>query len=188
MKKILIVLFFIFYSSFSFAYDIKAYDLYFIKYSRLYFGDRINWKWFKAQGIAESALRAEATSWVGASGIMQIMPRTWREISEKTGIDINDIFAPEYNIMAGIFYDRHLWKQWTAERPDIERLLFVFGSYNGGIGNILKAQKECSKESDFNLNCNLWYNVTHYANQIETWKYEETLNYVERIKEIKDKL
>ena len=56
------------------------YDEYFRKYSKRYFGPHFDWRWFKAQAIAESGLKHDAKSWVGAVGVMQIMPATFEEI------------------------------------------------------------------------------------------------------------
>ena len=60
----------------------KKYDQYFRKYSKRFFGPALDWHWFKAQGIAESGLRGNATSWVNAKGIMQLMPRTFAELKK----------------------------------------------------------------------------------------------------------
>ena len=64
------------------------YDPLFRKYSKRFFGPGFDWRWFKAQGIAESGLREDAESWVGAKGIMQIMPATLREIAEKSDLPV----------------------------------------------------------------------------------------------------
>ena len=42
---------------------------------------RDDWKWTKAQCIAESGLREDAMSPVGAQGLCQVMPNTWREVA-----------------------------------------------------------------------------------------------------------
>ena len=65
------------------ARDQSRYDDIFKKYSKRYFGAPFDWRFFKAQGIAESELNANARSWVGARGIMQLMPSTFAAIASK---------------------------------------------------------------------------------------------------------
>ena len=59
------------------------YDRHFSKYSKRYFGAGFDWRYFKAQAIAESGLQADARSRVGAIGIMQVMPRTFEDIRQQ---------------------------------------------------------------------------------------------------------
>ena len=77
------------------------YDRHFKKYSKRYFGPLFNWHWFKAQAIAESALNKDAKSHVGALGIMQIMPGTFKDITKKNP-HVTRIESPKWNIAAGI--------------------------------------------------------------------------------------
>src|SRR5919201_1404990 len=56
------------------ARDVARYDGVFRKYTKRYFGAGFDWRYFKAQGMAESQLNPTARSWVGARGIMQLMP------------------------------------------------------------------------------------------------------------------
>lgn len=156
----------------------NQYDFYFKKYSKRYFGIGFDWYWFKSQALAESALKENAESWVGAKGLMQLMPNTFKEIQSKFPEHVN-INSPKWNISAGIFYNRRLYDEWTAKRPFFDRLAFMFASYNAGLGNILKGQKICNKKNIGN--CNLWTNITIVADQVNTWKSEETLHYVVRI-------
>jgi soluble lytic murein transglycosylase-like protein len=153
------------------------YDQYFRKYTKRYFGAGFDWKWFKAQAIAESNLRHDAKSWVNARGIMQIMPRTFHEIKKKNPsfVDINE---PRWNIAAGIYYDSHLFKKWKAKRPLDDKINFTFASYNAGFRNIVKAQKVCKKHG---LNENLWYSIKQIAPKVSGWRHEETVGYVEKI-------
>ena len=144
------------------------YDPLFRKYSKRFFGPGFDWRWFKAQGIAESSLREDAESWVGAKGIMQIMPATLREIAEKSDLPVLDNNDPGANIAAGIFYDRNLYERWDDIPKSRERLKFTFASYNGGRSRILRAQDACTTD------CALWAHVTHHAP-------EETQGYVARI-------
>ncbi len=153
------------------------YDVYFKKYSKRYFGPGFDWKWFKAQAIAESNLNHRARSWVNAKGIMQIMPRTFKEIQGKnpTFVSIDD---PRWNIAAGIYYDRQLFIKWKKERPFHDKMSFMFGSYNAGFGNIIRAQKVTKAH---NLDENLWINISKTAEHVRRWRSEETLGYVSKI-------
>jgi soluble lytic murein transglycosylase-like protein len=60
--------------------DAARYDPIFQKYAKRYFGAGTDWRWFKAQGMAESDLTPGARSRVGARGIMQLMPSTYGQI------------------------------------------------------------------------------------------------------------
>ena len=84
------------------------YDKFFRKYSEKHFGSSFDWRWFKAQGIAESMLDPDAESWCGAKGIMQIMPGTFKDIKREINSWIKSVDDPEQNIAAGIYYDRKL--------------------------------------------------------------------------------
>ena len=57
----------------------EKYDAYFRKYSGRYFGDRFDWRLFKAQGIVESNLRPDVVSSSGARGVMQMTAGTFAE-------------------------------------------------------------------------------------------------------------
>src|SRR3954463_11878384 len=108
---------------------VEKYDPVFKKYSKRYFGPAFDWKYFKAQGFAESGLNANAKSWVGARGVMQLMPSTYQEIASHRP-DFGTIDQPEWNIAAGIMHDRYLWGLWAQTVPDDERHRFMFASYN----------------------------------------------------------
>lgn len=153
------------------------YDVYFRKYTKRYFGPGFDWHWFKAQAVAESNLNKDAKSWVNAKGLMQIMPRTFNEIRKKNPsfIDINE---PRWNIAAGIFYDKSIYKKWKAPRPFVDRMNFTFAGYNAGFRTIVNAQKEASSSG---LNENLWENIKIIAPNVQTWHHDETLGYVDKI-------
>ena len=155
----------------------SKYDQYFRKYTKRYFGAGFEWKWFKAQAIAESNLKADAKSWVNAKGIMQLMPKTFHEIKKKNPsfVDVNE---PRWNIAAGIYYDRQLFKKWRAERPFKDKLSFTFASYNAGFQNIIKAQKKAKIQG---LNENLWHNIKSVAPKVSGWRHKETVGYVDKI-------
>jgi soluble lytic murein transglycosylase-like protein len=160
------------------------YDAYFKKYTKRYFGVGFDWKLFKAQGMAESGLSPTAKSWVGARGIMQLMPSTYHDISshrpEMTSID-----DPQWNIAAGIMHDRDMWTLWKDSVPDDDRWRFMFGGYNAGEGTIFRAQ-EVARASK--LNERTWPNIESVAPTVPRWRYKETLGYVHTIQENRKRL
>ena len=155
----------------------QRYDDTFRKYSKRYFGPGFDWRLFKAQGMAESNLDSAATSWVGARGIMQLMPATFQEISSRNP-DMTRIDDPEWNIAAGIFYDRALWKLWAQDSVEDHRREFMLASYNAGRGTILNAQEIARRDS---LNHRTWPAIETVAPKVRRWRYAETLGYVRKI-------
>jgi membrane-bound lytic murein transglycosylase F len=153
----------------------QRFDPAFKKYSKRYFGSAFDWRYFKAQGFAESELKPNATSWVGARGVMQLMPSTYQQIASHRP-EFGAIDQPDWNIAAGILHDRDLWQLW-ANVPETERYHFMFASYNAGegtIGRALAMAKQASPEP-------AWSNIELIAPRVQRWRYSETLGYVRRI-------
>ena len=161
---------------------VTKFDRHFSKYSKRYFGVAFDWQYFKAQAVAESDLRADARSGAGATGLMQIMPRTFEEIRRKNPTIAGSREEPRWNIAAGIWYDRQNFAVWTAERPFLDRLKFMFGSYNAGRANILRAQDVAARQG---LDGNRWTSIEHGLPSVTGRRAGETLAYVSRIFEIK---
>lgn len=164
---------------------VREFDPYFIKYSKRFFGPAFDWRYFKAQAITESGLKPKARSWAGAVGLMQIMPATFKEIAKKYSYIKGSRAHPRWNVAAGIYYDRHLWKTWKAERPFKDRLAFTFGSFNAGKMNIIKAQRLAHRKG---LNPNLWEYVVSTLPGVTGKRSRETITYVEKINQIKEVL
>jgi len=154
----------------------SKYDSHFRKYSKRFFGVGFDWKWFKAQAIAESGLKKDAKSWVNAKGLMQIMPRTFEEIKKKNPSFIN-INEPRWNIAAGIYYDHQQYRRWKNISFE-NRIKFTFGSYNAGYSTIRRAQR-LSKEEGFQGNA--WDHIESVAPKLRRWRYKETIGYVDKI-------
>ena len=158
-------------------HDNTRYDAYFRKYAKRYFGIGFDWKYFKAQGMAESELSATARSNVGARGVMQLMPSTVQDIPTHRP-EFQSIDDPEWNIAAGIMHDRYLWKLWEPVGPDSDRTKFMFGSYNAGEGTIARATAAARAKQLDELR---WPNIELVAPQVPRWRYRETLGYVRKI-------
>ena len=161
------------------------YDPYFTKYSKRFFGVGFDWRYFKAQAVAESNLRQNVRSPVGAVGVMQVMPRTFDEIQRKNPAITGSLDQPRWNIAAGIWYDRQHFVVWAADRPLVERLKFMFGSYNAGRASILRAQQFALGEG---LNATLWESVVGELPRVTGRRSQETVSYVARILDIKQVL
>ena len=143
------------------------YDRYFRKYTKRYFGPLFDWRWFKAQGIVESGLNPKARSRTGAIGIMQILPSTFREIRKLNPV-IENLYDPEWNIAAGIFYDRYLYRKWDYPVPTRDRLLLTFASYNAGFGAVMRAKKKAQADPPL-------------FERLEPYLPKQARNYVSRI-------
>ncbi|MEP6491510.1 MAG: transglycosylase SLT domain-containing protein [bacterium] len=166
---------------------IDRYDPTFRKYTKRFFGPAFDWKYFKAQGFAESGLKADATSWVGARGVMQLMPSTYREIASHRP-EFGTIDQPEWNIAAGIMHDRYLWTLYQKDVPDDERHRFMFASYNAGEGTINRAITMARSKNAGPVWAPAWSSVAVIAPTMQRWRYSETLGYVRRIDSVYAKL
>ena len=158
--------------------DVDRYDQSFRKYSKRYFGVGFDWRVFKAQAMAESQMNPNARSWVGARGLMQLMPSTFKDIQSNAS-GFGSIDDPEWNIAAGILHDRDMWRRWARDSIESDRREFMFASYNAGEGTIMNAQRACVARS---LDRRAWRSVETVAPEVPRWRYRETLGYVRKIR------
>lgn len=108
----------------------------------------------------ESHFNTEAKSIVGASGLMQLMPTTYKEIAKNYKIP-DDIYNAENNIKAGCIYYGNLKK--SLGNKD----LYTISAYNGGIGSVTN-----------------WFSKLIYSDTdefVEQIPYPETRNYVKKV-------
>ena len=101
-----------------------------------------NWDWRLIASIIyqESQFDTAASSWAGASGLMQLMPET------ALAFGVEDATNPEQNIRGGIKLLSWLDSQLKSEisEPE-ERLKFVLAAYNVGLGHVKDAQRLAHK-------------------------------------------
>ena len=111
---------------------LSPYDELVKKYARQYGQD---WRLITAQMYQESQFDPQATSWVGARGLMQIMPVTGRELG------VTNLHDPEENIYAGVKYLHQLVQRFDPDIPSDERIRLALAAYNVGYGHVLDARR-----------------------------------------------
>jgi membrane-bound lytic murein transglycosylase F len=118
--------------------------------------DQLGWDWrlLAAQIYQESRFKTDAESWMGAIGLMQIMPAT----AETFGVE--NLTDPAESIRAGVTYMVWLNILWEKYIPDVqERVKFILASYNAGQGHVLDARRLARK---YGRNPNKWEHVADF--------------------------
>lgn len=116
----------------SFSY----YDDLFIRYAPL---SGMDWKLLAAIAYNESAFNPNATSPMGAMGLMQLMPSTARQYGASNPYD------PEQSVRASAKLIANLLAHY-ANVPDLnERINFMVAAYNAGPGHVDDARRLAEK-------------------------------------------
>ncbi|MDO9635088.1 MAG: transglycosylase SLT domain-containing protein [Paludibacter sp.] len=131
---------------------LSPYDALFKKYAA-----EINWDWRMLASIAfhESGFDSAQVSRMGASGLMQLMPRT----AANFGLDRDNIFNPEKNIETGVQYIKSLNLLYRKIENMDERQKFILASYNSGPAHILDAMALARK---YDKNPYIWFEHVEY--------------------------
>jgi membrane-bound lytic murein transglycosylase F len=101
------------------------------------FADRydFDWRLIAAQAYQESQFNPRARSFAGALGLMQVLPRTGREM----GID--SLRVPAHGIRAGVMYLNWLRDQLPDSVTGGDRIWFALAAYNAGWGHLMDARR-----------------------------------------------
>ncbi len=94
----------------------------------------IDWRLIAAQMYQESRFDPRAKSWVGALGLMQVMPTTGAEMG------FSDLFEPDSNVQARVKYLARLMESFDRKIPMKQRVRFALAAYNAGIGHVQDAR------------------------------------------------
>lgn len=142
-----------------YAYQNESYDLENKKMSQYdrfikKYAATIQWDWRMLSALIhqESRFNPHLRSWVGACGLMQVMPRVASSYAHVHG---RRIFNPELNIKAGTIYLNWLSKYYFLDTTITahERTRFIIASYNAGPGHVEDARALCVK---YGLDPNKW--------------------------------
>ncbi len=93
-----------------------------------------DWRMLVAQMYTESRFDPKARSWVGARGLMQVMPRTGRELG------FRELERPESGIHAGAKYMAWLEARFEPGLDRETRLWMSLAAYNAGLGHVQDAR------------------------------------------------
>jgi membrane-bound lytic murein transglycosylase F len=125
---------------------LSPYDDLVKRYATMY---EFDWRLVTSQMYQESRFDPTARSWVGALGLMQVMPRTAREVG------IGDVRKPEPGIHAGVKVLARYGE--IFEDPEIsepDRIHFALAAYNAGPGHVADGRRLAA---DLNLDSSRWF-------------------------------
>jgi len=130
---------------------------------------QFDWRLITSQMFQESRFNPSALSAAGAQGLMQVLPRTAKELGYL------DLTQPEQSISAGIQY-----MDWTRARFEKnihieEKIYFALAAYNAGFGHVRDAQKLAKQ---MNLRDDKWFdNVEKAMLLLQQPKYYKKTRY-----------
>jgi len=130
---------------------LSPYDTLIKKYAQQYDFD---WRLLISQMYQESRFNPQAKSWVGALGLMQVMPRTAKEMN------IENLKEPEQGIKAGVKYLNWVRDRFEKELSVKDRMWFALASYNAGQGHVKDARRLARQQG---LNPNRWFDNVEKA-------------------------
>lgn len=127
--------------------------------------EQLGWDWRLLASLVykESRFDTTATSYAGATGLLQLMPVTL----ERFGVE--DPHDPIESLTGGVRYLRYLDKFWMERVPETnERIKFVLASYNIGHGHVEDAWRLAMK---FGRNTQSWEAVSEFLELKSDPKY-----------------
>ncbi|MBE6276423.1 MAG: transporter substrate-binding domain-containing protein [Bacteroides sp.] len=133
---------------------ISHFDHLFKKYAK-----EIDWDWRILASLAytESNFDSTAVSWAGAKGLMQLMPKT----AHAMGVPVGKEHYAEESIKAASKYLALMERSFSKITDPNEKIKFILGSYNAGIGHIFDAMALAEK---YGKNKYVWdNNVAEYV-------------------------
>ena len=138
---------------------ISPYDHVFKQYAQ-----QIGWDWRLLAAIAysESGFDPNATSWMGARGLMQVMPKTARSFGARE----EDLGNAEVSIRVASMILKELDGIMRSRAAADDRIKFVLAAYNAGSGHVTDAIALARK---YELNPRVW---SENVEQAMLWKMD----------------
>ena len=138
---------------------ISPYDHVFKQYAA-----KLGWDWRLLAAIAfsESGFDPNATSWMGARGLMQVMPKTARSF----GVREEDLGNPEVSIRVASQILAELEAIMRSRTGADDRIKFILAAYNAGSGHVTDAIALARK---YELDPRVW---SENVEQAMLWKMD----------------
>ncbi|MEK9917856.1 MAG: transglycosylase SLT domain-containing protein [Pelagibacteraceae bacterium] len=117
----------------------------------------------------ESEFDARANSYVGAQGLMQLMPATAKLVAKNISVPYSKTSLtkdPNYNVKLGTYYFNMLLEDYDGVFP------FAIGAYNAGPNRIKAWLQRYGDPNRGQIN---------FVDWVELIRFEETRNYVQRV-------
>ena len=113
-----------------------------------------DWRLIVSQMYQESRFDPLAHNSSGAKGLMQMLPRTAKELG------VTNLTEPEQAISSGIRYLNWTRERFSKDLPVQEQIFFSLASYNAGYGHVKDAQRLARK---LGLRDDKWFNHVEKA-------------------------
>jgi membrane-bound lytic murein transglycosylase F len=113
-----------------------------------------DWRMIVAQMHQESGFDPRARSFAGAVGLLQVLPRTARDLG------LTDLLDPETNIEAGLRYLAWVRERFEEDLPVRDRMWFTLAGYNVGAGHVRDARRLAAEQG---LNPDRWFDNVERA-------------------------
>lgn len=142
--------------------EISLYDNIFKQYAVTCGWD---WRLIAAQAFQESAFDPQAVSFMGAMGLMQLMPSTARQV----GVSQSEVFNPQSNVRGATKLISQLNSHYSSITNPDERINFILAAYNAGPGHVDDARSLARK---YGKNPDVWLgNVDFYVLNMSKSEY-----------------
>ena len=156
----------------------RRYDRWIETYTTQSFGAAVSPRWVKAVGMAESGLRPDARSQVGAVGMFQFMPATFAEQAPPQFKVLGPV-DPESSIAVACIYLKKLWNR-NDGVATYHRKAFTNGGYNAGPGWITKARAACRSKAG--CLSDQWDGFVEFCLATCAKCQQETIGYIQHIR------
>lgn len=116
-----------------------------------------DWKLLAAVAYSESRFKDSLVSDMGATGLMQIVPRTYDRMLRRMELPDTIERTNELDVRVAVFLMHEIGAKFPFVTDENEKLNFILASYNSGTGHVLDAARYAHKHG---MDRTLWSDVS----------------------------